>query len=106
MKRKLIPWGVFAALVLSFMGLTLALSDNRMPGYGLANGSIGFTGNDASDITKEVLGGAGYTATVNDSYALELSGTADVRIRHKATGRYGTPCPRMPPAQTANTLRL
>ena len=87
MKRKLIPWGVFAALVLSFMGLTLALSDNRMPGYGLANGSIGFTGNDASDITKEVLGGAGYTAAVNDSYALELSGTADVRIRHKATGR-------------------
>ena len=86
MKRKLIAWGVFLAILVGFVGLTTALSGEKERGYGLSDGKIGFTSQD-SDITDFVLGSNGYVAAQNDDYTLELTGTADIRITHRATGR-------------------
>jgi hypothetical protein len=86
MKRKLIAWGVFLAILVGFVGLTTALSGEKERGYGLSDGKIGFTSQD-SDITDFVLGGNGYVADQNSEYTLELTGAADIRITHKKTGK-------------------
>lgn len=87
MKRKWIAWAVCAALLAGFIGLTMALSGDKAVGYGLAGGTIAFTPDAQADITDMVWDGDGYLAAENAAYTMELTGTADLRLRHKATGR-------------------
>lgn len=86
MKRRLMKWGISAAVVAAVVALLLCLPSGKTLNYGLTEGKITFS-ESSEDITDQVISGSSYVAAQNTNFALELTGSADIVVRSLKTGR-------------------
>ncbi len=86
MKRRLMKWGISAAVVAAVVALLLCLPSGKTLNYGLTEGKITFS-ESSEDITDQVISGSSYVAAQNANFALELTGSADIVVRCLKTGR-------------------
>lgn len=86
MKRRLMKWGISAAVVAAVVALLLCLPSGKTLNYGLTEGKITFS-ESSEDITDQVISGSSYVAAQNANFALELTGSADIVVRSLKTGR-------------------